>query len=66
MTAERLAAILHRQLPDADKRRRADFVIRTDLDRRRSTAAIAPVIDTARARRGHAWPHRWPLNRDSN
>jgi dephospho-CoA kinase len=61
MTAERLAAILHRQLPDADKRRRADFVIRTDLDRRRSTAAIAHVIDTARARRGHAWPHRWPV-----
>jgi dephospho-CoA kinase len=61
MTAERLAAILRRQLPDADKRRCADFVIRTDLDRRRSKIAIARVIDAARTRRGRAWPHRWPL-----
>jgi dephospho-CoA kinase len=66
MTAERLAAILHRQLPDADKRRRADFVIRTDLDRRRSTVAIAGVIDAACTRRAGAWPHRWPLTRNSN
>jgi dephospho-CoA kinase len=61
MTAERLGAILRRQLPDADKRRRADFVIRTDLDRRRSTGVIAGVIDVARAGQGRAWPHRWPL-----
>jgi dephospho-CoA kinase len=61
MTAERLGAILRRQLPDADKRRRADLVIRTDLDRRRTTVAIAGVIDAARASRGRAWPHRWPM-----
>jgi dephospho-CoA kinase len=61
MTQERLAAVLHRQLPDRDKRRRADFVIRTDLDLRHGKAAVAAVIDATRTRRGRAWPHRWPL-----
>jgi hypothetical protein len=31
MSQERFTAVLRRQLPDGDKRRRADFVIRTDL-----------------------------------
>jgi dephospho-CoA kinase len=61
MTEARLAAILRRQLPDADKRRRADFVIRSDLDLRQGKVAIARIIDAARTRRGRAWPHRWPL-----
>jgi dephospho-CoA kinase len=61
MTEARLAAILRRQLPDADKRRRADFVIRSDLDLRQGKIAIARIIDAARSRRGRAWPHRWPL-----
>jgi dephospho-CoA kinase len=61
MSAERLAAILRRQLPDAEKRRRADFVIRTDLDHRRAKVQIAGVIDAARTRPARAWPQRWPL-----
>jgi dephospho-CoA kinase len=61
MSAERLAAIRRRQLPDVEKRRRADFVIRTDLDHRRAKAQIAGVIDAARTRPARAWPHRWPL-----
>ena len=61
MSAERLAAILRRQLPDASKRRRADFVIRTDLDHRRAKVQIAAVIDAAGTRPARAWPHRWPL-----
>jgi dephospho-CoA kinase len=61
MTQERLAAVLGRQMPDRDKRRRADFVIRTDLDLRRGTVSIGAVIDATRFRRGSAWPHRWPL-----
>lgn len=60
MTAERLAAVLERQLPDAEKRRRADYVLRTDLDLRRGKAAISKVIDSARQQQGRAWPRRWP------
>ena len=42
------------------KRRRADFVIRTDLDHRRAKVQIAAVIDAAGTARP-AWPQRWPL-----
>jgi dephospho-CoA kinase len=54
MTRPRLAAILARQLPDREKRRRADFVIPTGLERRRAVQAIAAIIDRLRARRGQA------------
>jgi dephospho-CoA kinase len=60
MSADRLAAIRRRQLPDAEKRRRADFVIPTGLDRRRSVRAIAWIIDRVRARAGLSWPDAWP------
>ena len=59
MTGARLAAIGARQLPDALKRRRSDFVIATGLERRRALAAIAAVVDKLRGRPGHAWPRRW-------
>jgi dephospho-CoA kinase len=61
MSVERLSAVLHRQLPDPEKRRRADYVIRTDLDLRRAKAQVASVIDATRARPARAWPDRWPL-----
>jgi dephospho-CoA kinase len=59
MTPDRLAAIRTRQLPDPEKRRRADFVIATGLDRRRAVAAIAAIVDEVRGRPGGAWPQRW-------
>ena len=55
MSGERLAAIRARQLPDRDKRRRADFVIPTGLDRRRAVASIAAIVDALRGRPGRAW-----------
>ena len=64
MTPERLAAIRARQLPDAEKRRRADFVIPTGLERRRAVAAIAGLVDRLRGRRGDVWPRRWSPSRD--
>ena len=41
---ERLAAILARQLPDADKRQRADFIIPTDTPISDTRAAVRSVI----------------------
>jgi dephospho-CoA kinase len=60
MDADRLAAIRRRQTPDVEKRRRADFVIPTGLDRRRSVRAIARIIDRVRGRPGARWPRAWP------
>jgi dephospho-CoA kinase len=59
MTADRLAAIRRRQLPDIEKRRRADFIIPTGLDRRQSVRAIARILDRVRGRPGISWPHAW-------
>ncbi|MXP63240.1 dephospho-CoA kinase [Roseomonas sp. M0104] len=48
MTPERLAAILARQTPDAEKRRRADFVIRTGLSRAHARRAIRRLLENFR------------------
>jgi dephospho-CoA kinase len=44
MTPAKLDAILARQLPDADKRARADFVIATDVPLDDTRAAVARVV----------------------
>lgn len=44
MDEERLEAILRRQLPDAEKRRRADFVIETGGDLSTTKAAVGKVL----------------------
>lgn len=48
MTEARLAAILARQVPDAEKRRRADVVVRTGISRHHADRAIRRVIREAR------------------
>ncbi|MCQ4159788.1 dephospho-CoA kinase [Roseomonas sp. GC11] len=45
MTPERLAAILARQTPDAEKRRRADHVIRTGLSLAHARRAIRRLLE---------------------
>ncbi len=45
MTAERLEQILARQMPDADKRARADFVIDTGRGIDAARAQVAAVLE---------------------
>lgn len=63
MTPERLAAIRALQMPDAEKRRRADVVIRTGLSRHETQRAIRRLVERLRAgeapkRRGQRWAMR--------
>lgn len=44
MTPDRLAAILKRQMPDAEKRRRADVVVRTGLARHHAQRQIRALV----------------------
>lgn len=47
MTPARFDAILARQLPDADKRARADWVIPTDVPLAETRAAVAAIVASA-------------------
>ena len=44
MTQEKFAAILARQLPDAEKRRRADFVVETGTDLSTTEAQVRDIL----------------------
>jgi dephospho-CoA kinase len=44
MTAADIAAVIERQMPDADKRRRADVIVRTGLSRHHALRAISRLI----------------------
>lgn len=48
MTAERFAAILRTQLPDYEKRRRADFVVSTALSRSAAARQLAGIVRLVR------------------
>jgi dephospho-CoA kinase len=48
MTAERFAAILDSQLPDREKRRRADFVVSTALSRAAAAQQLAAIVRRVR------------------
>ncbi|GAB4814952.1 hypothetical protein N2152v2_001998 [Parachlorella kessleri] len=55
MTEEKLAAILARQMPDAEKRQKADFVIDTGVSLGETEAHVTALIDALRGRRGTAF-----------
>lgn len=48
MTAEKLDAILARQMPDAEKRRRADFVVDTGTSLDDTRAQVAKIVEQLR------------------
>jgi dephospho-CoA kinase len=56
MTQEKLKAILARQMPDAEKRRRADFIVPTGLGRVENLRAIRKILSSVRYWRGRHWP----------
>ena len=56
MTPERLAATLARQLPDAEKRRRADFVVHTGLGKWHTYNRLRKIVLHMRDKRGTKWP----------
>ncbi|WP_316975980.1 dephospho-CoA kinase [Shumkonia mesophila] len=58
MTRQRLEAIRARQMADAEKRRRADFLIPSGLGRRETLRAIMRIAAQARTLRPCRWP--WP------
>jgi len=49
MSEDKLAALLARQTPDAEKRRRADFVIETNAGIEAAEGRIAEILATVRA-----------------
>jgi dephospho-CoA kinase len=49
MSEDKFAALLGRQTPDAEKRRRADFIIRTDAGLEPAARRVAEILATVRA-----------------
>jgi dephospho-CoA kinase len=59
MTAEKLEQILARQMPDADKRRRATYVVDTGQPLAGTITEIDAIVTTLRGRRGTAFERHW-------
>jgi dephospho-CoA kinase len=59
MTADKLAGILAKQMPDAEKRRRADIVIPTGLGKRLTWRRLHAALGVLRARRARPSTTLW-------
>ncbi|MFZ1426485.1 MAG: dephospho-CoA kinase [Geminicoccaceae bacterium] len=59
MTVRKLAQVRAAQLPDQEKRKRADFLIPSGYDRGATARNIRAVIEAASKLRPRAWPDRW-------
>ncbi|MGF1473963.1 MAG: dephospho-CoA kinase [Geminicoccaceae bacterium] len=59
MTQAKLEAIRARQMPDPEKRRRADFSVFTGCGRGPAFAQVAAIAARLSDRVGSAWPDRW-------
>ena len=56
MDAKKMRAILARQVPDGEKRRRADCIINTGLDRQQSLRQVRNIVTVAGNMTGTHWP----------
>jgi len=61
MTDAQFAGILTRQMPDSEKRRRANFIVLTGNDRRESLNAIVRIARELTNWNGRHWPRCWPV-----
>jgi dephospho-CoA kinase len=59
MSEVRLDSLLARQLPDAEKRRRADFVVDTGGTLADSEAQVDAILAKLKARSAHAFARHW-------
>ncbi len=59
MTAEKLAQILSKQLPDAEKRAKADFVVDTGVNIEETRAQVDKIIESLKGRDGTAFARFW-------
>ena len=59
MTPAKLDAILARQMPDADKCARADFVVDTGISIEQTLAAVDAIVDKLQGQPGAAYARHW-------
>ena len=55
MTAEKLDQLLARQMPDAEKRKRADFVVDTGGSFAETDAQVDKIVESLQGRAGTAY-----------
>lgn len=58
MDDQRLADVLAQQVPDAQKRARADFIVPSGLGKAPVLQAVRRIIKIMSRRQGHVWPNR--------
>ena len=59
MTPERLAQLLSKQMSDAEKRARADFIVDTGGTFADTDAQVDTIIDSLKGRQGKAFAKSW-------
>lgn len=59
MGPEKLEQILARQMPDAEKRKRADFVVDTGGSFAETDAQVDKIVESLKGRRGTAYARFW-------
>jgi dephospho-CoA kinase len=57
MTEEKFELIRARQTPDAAKRRRADFIVPSNRNKRATLLALRAIVETMRVAPARCWPY---------